>query len=133
MSWAVFFLAATVAYYLWTRTKQPEAASFENIDPLDRAGWDSADDQSLVQSHPRPVNATLKLLYRDASSKPTERVVDVKECDANDPAGYLLGYCHLRQAFRTFRMDRIVRAIDTETGEVIANLPAFAASPVRAW
>ncbi len=81
----------------------------------------------LGPSNPKSISANLKLNYEDSRGDSSERIVDVKECDTNNPAGYLIGFCHLRNAIRTFRMDRIKKAIDIETGEVITSLTDFAA------
>lgn len=76
---------------------------------------------------PRPVTASLRLDYRDVAGNATERIVDVKECDTSNSCGYLIGFCQLRRSIRTFRIDRIIHAADMETGEIIIDVPAFAA------
>ncbi len=101
----------------------PRAKTAE--ESLDAAGWDTPAD--LQPSNPRPIQATLALIYRDAYGSPSERYVDVRECDTTNRAGYLIGYCHLRRDIRTFRIDRIQRATDVDTGEIIADLNAYAA------
>jgi len=75
---------------------------------------------------PKPVAAILEIQYRDSKGQTTGRQVEVKECDTQNPAGYLYGYCLLRQQLRTFRLDRIVRATDIETGEVIESITEWA-------
>ncbi|MDO9227146.1 MAG: WYL domain-containing protein [Pseudomonadota bacterium] len=95
-------------------------------EPLDAPDWDAQDD--FTPSNPRPIQSQLKLSYRDAAGALTDRQVDVKECDTSNPTGYLIGHCHLRGAIRTFRLDRIHRAVDLETGEIINSLTAWAAA-----
>lgn len=106
------------------------APASDDDEPLDRPGWDASVE--YAPSTPRPIDARLKLIYRDASGTTTERIVQAKECDITDPAGYLIGYCELRNEIRTFRLDRIIRATDMATGEIIDNLLAFAEASFRA-
>lgn len=125
---------ALIAYKFWPRGKtsfdtQPKMVVQTRVtgadDTLDAEGWNEPVD--MVPSKPKSIKATLRLDYRDATGKTSERIVDVKECDTSNPAGYLIGFCHLRRAIRTFRIDRIERAVDAETGEIISALTNFAA------
>lgn len=132
-------LTGLIAWGLWrwskagqpvtTRTPAGRDAAPENIsedEPLDAPGWE-ADTPVFAPSMPRPIQARLKLTYRDSGGDLTDRTVDARECDTSDPAGYLIGHCHLRNAIRTFRLDRIQRAVDMETGEIIPDMTAYAA------
>lgn len=137
MSWFVFMVLLGIAFYFWNKRQQPGASARHSYidDVLDSDNWDTPSD--LVPSNPRPIQATLRLSYRDADGIASERHVTVRECDTTNPAGYLIGHCQLRDAIRTFRMDRIKRAIDVETGEVIPSLTDYAAkkyaeSPIAA-
>lgn len=141
MFWWIFLVAVGCALYLkWKPSSKPveTVASEDNFvtfswhepqgmgeDNLDAPGWH--EPQDMVPSVPRPISASLRIDYRDAAGKTSERIVDVRECDTSYPDGYLIGFCRLRQAMRTFRMDRIARVIDMETGEIIPDLLAFAA------
>jgi len=61
---------------------------------------------------------TILIRYKDFSSAVTERKIsDIQP----DPEGAIAinAYCHLRDARRSFKMDRIVHAIDPDTGELI--------------
>lgn len=64
------------------------------------------------------------LLYKDGAGQRTKRTVNVTGFDAL-PDGMIIGRCMLRNENRTFRYDRIERAIDPATGEVIKNLHAW--------
>lgn len=64
----------------------------------------------------------------DGAGDVTDRDVEVKECDTVSRGGYLGGICRLRNGPRTFRIDRIRSAIDMETGEVVEDVPRWAAS-----
>lgn len=136
-------LTGLVAYGLWywasARKRDIKATSraapiiqtfvtVEEIDteePLDAPGWDA--QRSFVPSDPKPIQARLRLSYQDAGGLLSERIVDVRECDTRNPEGCLIGHCHLRNAIRTFRLDRIRRAVDLETGEIIPEMTAYAA------
>jgi hypothetical protein len=67
-----------------------------------------------------PVKADLQLTYKDSKGKTTDRPVSISEYDGS---AYLKGVCNLSNSNRTFRIDRILNAIDTETGEIIDNVP----------
>lgn len=135
MNWIVVLVLLYIAYRFLKKRQSPAMRVPFSDDALDSAGWDTPDD--LVPSNPRPIQATLRLSYRDAAGASTDRHVTVRECDTTNPAGYLIGHCQLRDSIRTFRMDRINRAIDVETGEVITSLTNYAAkkyseSPIAA-
>jgi hypothetical protein len=72
------------------------------------------------------VNRKIGLVYRDAQSAETERVITVHGAQADDARITMLeGYCHLQRGPRSFRTDRILRAYDPETGELIPDLGAW--------
>lgn len=54
--------------------------------------------------------------YRDGSGEVTERRISDLRLES---AGTYDAFCHLRKARRPFRMDRIVHALDPDTGEVL--------------
>jgi hypothetical protein len=56
--------------------------------------------------------------YTDAAGETSNRAVEVKSLAADNGNLYLQGYCRLRHAHRTFRVDRIATLVDSETGEV---------------
>jgi hypothetical protein len=67
-----------------------------------------------------PVKADLQLTYKDSKGNTTDRPVSISGYDGS---AYLKGFCSLKNSNRTFRIDRILNAIDTETGETINNVP----------
>ncbi len=67
-----------------------------------------------------PVKADLQLTYKDSKGKTIDRTVSISGYDGS---AYLKGFCNLKNSNRTFRIDRILNAIDTETGETIDNVP----------
>lgn len=75
---------------------------------------------------PKPIKAMLDMRYIDANGKITRRHVHVSECDTREMNGYLQGFCLLRRAPRSFRLDRVIAATDIETGEQIQSLTDWA-------
>lgn len=69
-------------------------------------------------------SAGLELLirYRDGAGVVTER--RISEIEAGE-SGYINALCHERQEGRTFKVSRIVSAVDADTGEVIEDLYDF--------
>jgi hypothetical protein len=122
--------AVDVSLYLPPRGSRPRRPDSDYDEPIDIPDWNSGD--TFAESNPRPIQAHLKISYRDAEGRKTEREVDVRECDTSDHEGYLLGHCHLRNDYRTFRIDRIVKAIDLDTGEIVTDIPRFAAERFKA-
>ena len=67
-----------------------------------------------------PVEANLKIEYRDRNGTKTTRDIQVSGYDGSS---YLHAYCQLRQQRRTFRIEQITSCIDADTGEIVSNLP----------
>ncbi|GAL99626.1 YafY family protein [Sphingomonas parapaucimobilis] len=65
---------------------------------------------------PAPLRAAIRaerrllLVYRDATGETSERMIWPMAIALFDRADVLLGWCELRSAYRTFRIDRIVTA-----------------------
>jgi proteasome accessory factor C len=56
----------------------------------------------------------LELDYRGSQGQRERRRVDALRVESIDADWYLRGWCHLREAVRTFRLDRISNAVITE-------------------
>ena len=67
-------------------------------------------DEYFEFSPPVPVH----IVYTDSKNETTNRTVNVSRFDGT----YIAGYCSLRKAFRTFRVDRVHEVADAQTGEV---------------
>ncbi len=76
-------------------------------------------------SQPIPAKAKLRLDYTDGSGKRTTRNVDVRQFGIMGPYALLIAHCHMRDATRTFRTDRIRACVDVETGEIVPDVKAF--------
>lgn len=77
-----------------------------------------------VQS-PRNLQANLRIEYRDGAGSVTTRQIRLMKYGPWEGGAILWAYCHLRNANRTFRTDRIVSCVDLDTGEVIENLETW--------
>ena len=84
----------------------------------------------------RTVRARWRLTYTDGSGEMTERTVLVDAFGAPMGRTVVRGRCLLRNARRTFRIDRISNCIDEESGEIIGDVrqhlqALYDASPMR--
>jgi uncharacterized membrane protein len=73
---------------------------------------------------PIPVQARLKIKYLDTQGIESQREIHAHGYVDSSP-GYIKARCLLRRDNRTFRTDRILEAVDMETGEVIKRIPTF--------
>ncbi len=92
-----------------TEQWQPDA----DHDNWEGAFWD-------VQS-PRNISANLRIDYQDGAGAKTTRDIRLMKYGPWEGGAILWAYCHLRQANRTFRTDRIASCTDLDTGEIIDN------------
>jgi hypothetical protein len=76
-------------------------------------------------TQPLPAKAKLRLKYTDGAGRKTERTVDARQFGAMGQSTLLIGHCHMRDATRTFRTDRIESCVDEETGEVVGDVRAY--------
>ncbi len=68
------------------------------------------------------IKATLRIVYINAKKETSKRTIQIQEYDGSP---YLRGFCELRNEQRTFRIDRIQETINSETGEIINNIPDY--------
>lgn len=71
---------------------------------------------------PRTAKRTINIIYVDARGDRTSRTITIHAYEPTSPQGMLRATCHLRKEQRTFRFDRIEKAVDAETGEILRNL-----------
>lgn len=91
-------------------------------DEIDHDAWEGS---FWEVSQPLPARATLRISYVDGAGSSTERTVDVRQFGAFGDATLVIGHCHMRNATRTFRSDRITSCIDEETGELVADVRSY--------
>lgn len=65
------------------------------------------------------------MTYIDSSGEVSRRRITVRYVSADGDTLYLGSFCHERQAFRSFRVDRIQELIALDTGEVISDASAW--------
>jgi predicted DNA-binding transcriptional regulator YafY len=104
-----------------TTEHRNEGSQSTESDP-DRDSWEGAfwDVQS-----PRNIEANLRIEYRDGNGSLTKRDIRLMKYGPWEGGAILWAYCHLRQANRTFRTDRILTCVDLDAGEVIENLETW--------
>jgi hypothetical protein len=64
------------------------------------------------------------LRYCNSSGEESERNFDLKRANFSKDI-ILEGFCHKRQSYRCFRLDRVIELVDLETGELIENFELF--------
>ena len=66
-----------------------------------------------------PAPRGLFIVYRAADGAVSQRTITVRQLIGNPPE-LMLAWCHLRRRARHFRFDRIVEAVDPESGELLS-------------
>jgi len=103
--------------------QQPPDATKTDVKPhlatYDGDTWEGTFFDVVAQ---RSTKKTVRMNYRDANGNMTQRVVDIRAYEPQGDNGLVIGRCHMRNATRTFRFDRMQQVVDAETGEIIANL-----------
>lgn len=97
----------------------------------DKDAWEGSFYDVVEQ---RRALKTVCIDYKDTWDQVTRRVVDIRAYEPGGSSGLVIGHCHLRNATRTFRFDRMQRVADAATGEIIPDLQKllnddWAASP----
>jgi predicted DNA-binding transcriptional regulator YafY len=80
----------------------------------------------------KDLNKDFLISYRDSAGNESERRFTLHEIlGASGKAKYIGGYCHLRKAPRTFRIDSVAKIIDAETGLISENARDVIATLMR--
>jgi len=126
----LLFIAAIVAWLLLKKQGAPMPQATPKIatsysapqhEAQDKDAWEGA-FYDVVTQH--SINKSVRLRYIDTHDNESERVVDIRAFEPDRRDGLVIAYCHLRNATRTFRFDRMKQVIDMETGEIIPDLQA---------
>jgi hypothetical protein len=96
-----------------------EAAADAEHDTPDMLGQSPSDPQANVDG------LVLGLVYEDARGNVSRRMVRVKAIGPSEGAGYVHGFCQLRKADRTFRVDGIREVVDHRTGETFQDAASY--------
>lgn len=71
------------------------------------------------------VRSSLEFDYQNMDGVKSHRTVDVINMELQGARKRLWGYCHKRDDFRTFNIDRIKNCVDVNTGEIIDDVAGF--------
>lgn len=123
--------AAPVIHFTITTSYEvsPRVAPVEDDDgspPKD--AWEPWDDLYAPNQRSRPCKGVrLHIHFTDRDGQKTERDIECQHYSYNPDLklGVLAAYCTMRQGNRPFAFSRISQAIDLDTGEFIADLPAY--------
>ena len=118
------FLGLALAYLMMRRQKDQSHGAPKTLDNMqgEKDAWEGTFWEA---SEPNPVHAVVLIDYTDANGLSTQRTVTVRQFDKDYLGGMFIGHCHLRNATRTFRADRVRSCIDSETGEVISGVIGY--------
>ncbi len=88
---------------------------------------DAVDDVRLAVDAALRAGVALSFTYRAPDAPPTTRTVDPVKVHIAGGQWYLQGWCHLRQAMRTFHLDRVsdVRSTDIAITHAEESVPAL--------
>jgi hypothetical protein len=130
--WIFLFLGAGIAIWYFGRSRPSQSTSESTSHDqasigipsklhaqTDQDSWEGAFYDVVAQ---RSIKKTVRMQYEDGNGKTSERVIDIRAFEPQGSSGLVIAHCHLRDATRTFRFDRMRRVIDMETGEIIPNL-----------
>lgn len=102
-----------IAWWLW-RKAPPEHAAPSAPRGLNEAAHPPGDGAPEPAT---PPIATWRIRYSDAQDNASERVIRIHSVKPN--LGQVYAWCTMRNAMRTFRIDRMRQAVDLDTGEII--------------
>jgi hypothetical protein len=117
-------LGLALAYLMMRRQKDPSHNAPKTLDNFEGES-DAWEGSFWEASEPTPVNAVVLIDYTDANGLGTQRTVTVRQFDRDYLGGMFIGHCHLRNATRTFRVDRVKSCVDSETGEIVSDVRAY--------
>jgi hypothetical protein len=103
-------------------TFEPSEASDAQSEEIDSDAWEGS---FWEVQEPFPVKASLRIKYEDGNGKKTERTVDIRQLGTTGYGHLLIGHCRMRDATRTFRVDRIQECVDLETGELVTDVYSY--------
>lgn len=149
MTSVVLIIVAGLFWYVWVVSRKPRKpikptptqadgdfivtftveATQEETPPIDKDAWEDW-DQDLYGpgQRVRQLNGVrLRIDFTDREGKRTERDVTSFRYSYNPESktGVLYAYCHMRNGNRPFALNRISKAVDLETGEIIQDVGKF--------
>lgn len=135
MTWAICILLAVSGIYLTLFRKQPsrenlvrddsntspsirELGSVE-FDPEESDNWERFD---YYRAQMLPAKGRYRINYEDQRGLKSERDIEIKRVHECDGKYAIDAHCLLRNAHRSFLEERIERAINLESGEIVDSL-----------
>jgi tellurite resistance protein len=85
-----------------------------------------ADSSEMLGDGPLKANVAseglrVRINYRDEKNEVSIRNLKVKSFTVKKGVSYIDGHCELRSAHRSFRIDRVIEAVDLRSGEVFSD------------
>jgi hypothetical protein len=96
---------------------------FDDTSASDKDAWEPFDRYNAKEI---PGSGKFKITYTDTRGMTTEREIQVKRVLQSTDDTMIDALCLLRGAHRSFLNSRIQGAVDADTGEIVADLPAAA-------
>lgn len=99
----------------------------EGFPPQIEAEEDAEDMFADIDTRPQPNvdGLVLGLTYEDGQGNTSQRMVRVQAIGPSERGDYVHGFCQLRQAERTFFIDRIQQVVDYWTGDTYKDSREF--------
>ncbi len=135
MSWIVgLALAAVVVYFAFFRKPKPHelvvrietSASPEvkevvcnDVEAEEKDNWEQFD---FYRARMLPAKGRYRINYEDQRGLKTERDIEVKRVHECEGKYAIDAHCFLRNAHRSFHGERIGKAINLDSGELVENL-----------
>jgi uncharacterized tellurite resistance protein B-like protein len=145
MTVTLILIIAALAWYIYSQKSQPPKANPNEItfkitidttalpeqqpNASDKDAWEDwdADLYGPGQRMRKMDGVNLQIHFTDRNGVQTERNVTSQRYSYNPDThnGVLYAFCHLRQGNRPFAFQRIQRATDLATGEIVMDLGAY--------
>lgn len=134
MTWMIvaFALAALAAYLVFFRKPAPRelvirvessvsngSAEETNSEAEEKDNWEKFD---FYRAKMLPAKGRYRINYEDQRGFKTERDIEVKRVHECDGKYAVDAHCLLRNAHRSFLSERVAKAVNLDTGEIVENL-----------
>ncbi|WP_430228870.1 hypothetical protein [Nitrosomonas communis] len=110
-----------------TETMEPSVSAYAKYDDggmeNEKDNWERFDFYGAIVY---PAKGSYRINYTDQRGLTTERDISIKRVYDSNGKFALDAHCHLRNGHRSFIDDRIKKAVDIETGEVVESLARHA-------
>ena len=140
MTTLLLLIIAGLVWYIWKQSNAPKPSpnlvvtittttSREADSQADKDAWDVPDlDLYGPGQRMRQLSGVrLNIHFTDRDGKTSQRDITSQRYAYNPDtkAGVLYAFCHMRNGNRPFALNRISKAVDLETGEIIPDLGSF--------